>query len=134
LAHYFDQVTGLDFSARFIQQAVFLAQGHRIRYQLPTEGELSEEKICSLEDFALDQLASKVEFFQADACNLKAHFSGYDLILAANLIDLLHHPIDCLLLIHHRINMGRILLRSTPYTWLEEHPAGDVWLGGFKQA
>ena len=134
LTHYFDQVTGLDFSARFIQQAVFLAQGHRIRYQLPTEGELSEEKICSLEDFALDQLASKVEFFQADACNLKAHFSGYDFILAANLIDRLHHPKDFLMQIHQRINMGGILLLSSPYTWLEEHTARDEWLGGFKQA
>ncbi|MCP5775206.1 SAM-dependent methyltransferase, partial [Klebsiella pneumoniae] len=90
------QVTGLDFSARFIQQAVYLAQGNRVRYQLPLEGELSEEKSCSLEDVALEQFASKTEFFQADACNLKAHFSDYDFILAANLIDRLHHPKDFL--------------------------------------
>ncbi|MGE8537872.1 MAG: 5-histidylcysteine sulfoxide synthase [Acinetobacter sp.] len=134
LARYFDQVTGLDFSARFIQQAVFLAQGHSLRYQLPVEGELSQEKICSLEDFALDQLAAKVAFFQADACNLKAHFSGYDFILAANLIDRLHHPQDFLTQIHQRINMGGILLLSSPYTWLEEHTARDEWLGGFKHA
>src|SRR5690606_19600203 len=133
LARYFDQVTGLDFSARFIQQAVYLAQGHRVRYQLPLEGELSEEKSCSLEDVDLDQLASKTEFFQADACNLKAHFSGYDFILAANLIDRLHHPKDFLAHIHERINMGGILMLSSPYTWLEEHTARSEWLGGFQQ-
>ncbi|MDP1318144.1 5-histidylcysteine sulfoxide synthase [Acinetobacter lwoffii] len=133
LARHFDQVTGLDFSARFIQQAVYLAQGHRVRYQLPLEGELSEEKSCSLEDVALDQLASKTEFFQADACNLKAHFSGYDFILAANLIDRLHHPKDFLLQIHKRINIGGILMLSSPYTWLEEHTARSEWLGGFQQ-
>lgn len=133
LARYFDQVTGLDFSARFIQQAVYLAQGDRVRYQLPLEGELSEEKSCSLEDVALDQLASKTEFFQADACNLKAHFSGYDFILAANLIDRLHHPKDFLLQIHKRINIGGILMLSSPYTWLEEHTARSEWLGGFQQ-
>ncbi len=133
LARSFDQVTGLDFSARFIQQAVYLAQGHRIRYQLPLEGELSEEKSCSLEDVALDQVASKTEFFQADACNLKAHFSGYDFILAANLIDRLHHPKDFLLQIHKRINIGGILMLSSPYTWLEEHTARSEWLGGFQE-
>ncbi|WP_180087225.1 5-histidylcysteine sulfoxide synthase [Acinetobacter sp. YH12226] len=133
LAHYFDQVTGLDFSARFIQQAVYLAQGNRVRYQLPLEGELSEEKSCSLEDVALEQFASKTEFFQADACNLKAHFSDYDFILAANLIDRLHHPKDFLLQIHKRINIGGILMLSSPYTWLEEHTARSEWLGGFQQ-
>jgi len=133
LARHFDQVTGLDFSARFIQQAVYLAQGHRVRYQLPLEGELSEEKSCSLEDVALDQLASKTEFFQADACNLKAHFSGYDFILAANLIDRLHHPKDFLVQIHKRMNIGGILMLSSPYTWLEEHTARSEWLGGFQQ-
>jgi 5-histidylcysteine sulfoxide synthase/putative 4-mercaptohistidine N1-methyltranferase len=133
LARSFDQVTGLDFSARFIQQAVYLAQGHRVRYQLPLEGELSEEKSCSLEDVALDQVASKTEFFQADACNLKAHFSGYDFILAANLIDRLHHPKDFLLQIHKRINIGGILMLSSPYTWLEEHTARSEWLGGFQE-
>lgn len=133
LARSFDQVTGLDFSARFIQQAVYLAQGHRVRYQLPLEGELSEEKSCSLEDVALDQVASKTEFFQADACNLKAHFSGYDFILAANLIDRLHHPKDFLLQIHKRINIDGILMLSSPYTWLEEHTARSEWLGGFQE-
>ena len=133
LARSFDQVTGLDFSARFIQQAVYLAQGNRVRYQLPLEGELSEEKSCSLEDVALEQFASKTEFFQADACNLKAHFSGYDFILAANLIDRLHHPKDFLLQIHKRINISGILMLSSPYTWLEEHTARSEWLGGFQQ-
>ena len=133
LARHFDQVTGLDFSARFIQQAVYLAQGDKVHYQLPLEGELSEEKSCSLEDVTLDQFTSKTEFFQADACNLKAHFSGYDFILAANLIDRLHHPKDFLLQIHKRINIGGILMLSSPYTWLEEHTARSEWLGGFQQ-
>jgi hypothetical protein len=35
-----------------------------------------------------------VEFFQGDATNLKPQFTGYDLILAANLIDRLTTPGD----------------------------------------
>lgn len=134
LARYFDQVTGLDFSARFIQQAISLAQSHSVRYQLPREGELSEEKSCSLEQVNLDQFAAKTEFLQADACNLKPHFKDYDFILAANLIDRLHHPKAFLSDIHHRLNIGGILMLASPYTWLEEHTARSEWLGGFQQA
>ncbi len=64
---------------------------------------------------------------------LKAHFSDYDFILAANLIDRLHHPRDFLVQIHERMNIGGILMLSSPYTWLEEHTARSEWLGGFQQ-
>ncbi len=133
LARYFDQVTGLDFSARFIQQAVQLAQGETLHYTLPVEGELVDYKACSLKKLGLDAYANRVDFFQADACNLKAHFSGYDFILAANLIDRLHHPKDFLAEIHTRLTVGGILMLSSPYTWLEEHTAYSEWLGGFKK-
>ncbi len=133
LARYFDQVTGLDFSARFIQQAGMLAQAETLRYTLPVEGELVEYKACSLKDVGLEQVASKVEFYQADACNLKPVYQDYDFILAANLIDRLHHPKAFLNQIHQRLNMGGILLLASPYTWLEEHTARCEWLGGFKQ-
>jgi len=133
LARYFDQVNGLDFSARFIQQAVQLAQGETLRYTLPVEGELLDYKACNLKELGLDAYANRVDFFQADACNLKAHFSGYDFILAANLIDRLHHPKDFLAEIHTRLTLGGILMLSSPYTWLEEHTAHSEWLGGFKK-
>lgn len=134
LARYFDQVTGLDFSARFIQQAAALAQGETVRYTLTTEGDLFDYKACHLKDFALEGVTHKVRFSQADACNLKAQFRGYDFILAANLIDRLHHPKDFLSEIHQRLNVGGLLMLSSPYTWLEEHTAKIEWLGGFKQA
>ncbi|WP_166169127.1 5-histidylcysteine sulfoxide synthase [Acinetobacter sp. SA01] len=133
LAAYFDQVTGLDFSARFIQQAVQLAQGETLRYTLPIEGELVEYKACNLKELGLDAHADRVDFFQADACNLKPHFSDYNFILAANLIDRLHHPKDFLAEIHQRLAMGGILMLASPYTWLEEHTAPSEWLGGFKK-
>ncbi|MEK5768461.1 methyltransferase domain-containing protein, partial [Acinetobacter schindleri] len=78
LAQDFDQVTGLDFSARFIQQGVVLAQGETLRYSIPVEGELVEYKSCSLAELELEQVANKVEFYQADACNLKPQFKDYD--------------------------------------------------------
>ena len=133
LAQYFDAVTGLDFSARFIQQASALAQGETLHYTLPVEGELVDYAACNLKQLGLEHVAHKVEFLQADACNLKPQFTGYDVILAANLIDRLHHPKDFLRHIHQCLNIGGILMLTSPYTWLEEHTARAEWVGGFKQ-
>lgn len=133
LARYFDQVTGIDFSARFIQHGVQLAQKQTIHYDITVEGELTEHKACQLADLKLAHVAHKVSFFQGDACNLKADFSGYDFILAANLIDRLHHPQAFLNDIHSRLNIGGVLMLTSPYTWLTEHTERSEWIGGFKK-
>jgi putative 4-mercaptohistidine N1-methyltranferase len=133
LAQYFEQVIGIDFSTRFIQQGTTLAEGNAIHYAVSTEGSLTDFKSIQLSDLNLAQYAQRVQFFQGDACNLKAQFSGFDFILAANLIDRLHHPAQFLANIHERLNMGGILMITSPYTWLEEHTPSDEWLGGFKK-
>jgi len=133
LARHFDQVTGIDFSARFIGLGAQLAQTGVIRYTLVEEGELVSYKERRLADLGLDGLSGKVEFLQGDACNLKPIFTGYDLIFAANLIDRLYSPRQCLDLLHERLNPGGLLLIASPYTWLEEHTRREEWLGGFKQ-
>src|SRR5690606_16217030 len=133
LARFFDQVTGVDFSARFIGQGVLLAQGESLRYTLTDEGELVSYKSRSLADLGLDAVKHKVEFLQGDACNLKPLLTGYDFVLAANLIDRLHSPAKFLKGIHERMQMGGLLMIASPYTWLTEHTPREEWLGGFKQ-
>ncbi|MEW5838883.1 MAG: 5-histidylcysteine sulfoxide synthase [Pseudomonadota bacterium] len=133
LARHFDQVIGVDFSARFIQLGVQLAEQGTVRYTLPEEGDLVSYRQVNLNDFGLDKVRSKVEFVQSDACNLKSFLRGFDLVLAANLIDRLYQPTLFLQDIHTRINPGGILLIASPYTWLEEHTAREHWLGGFKK-
>lgn len=133
LARHFDHVTGIDFSARFIQHGVQLASGMTVHYTLPSEGELVEYKSCSLAQLELEETQGKVEFFQGDACNLKSNVTGYDFILAANLIDRLYSPRKFLNAIHERINVGGVLMLTSPYTWLEEHTPREEWIGGFKK-
>lgn len=133
LAKHFDQVTGIDFSARFINQGVQLASGETLRYALADEGELVTYKSCSLADLGLAGISGKVEFFQGDACNLKPLFTGYDFILAANLIDRLYSPAKFLNSIHERVNIGGLLMIASPYTWLTEHTPREEWVGGFKK-
>ncbi|MBK9160052.1 MAG: 5-histidylcysteine sulfoxide synthase [Nitrosomonadales bacterium] len=133
LARHFDRVTGVDFSARFIGAGVQLAEHGVLRYTLADEGELVSYRERKLSDLELDRVRHKVEFFQGDACNLKPVFAGYDLILAANLIDRLYSPARFLSTVYERLNPGGILLIASPCTWLEEHTRREEWLGGFKK-
>jgi len=73
----------------------------------------------------------RVAFWQGDACNLKAHFTGYDLVLATNLIDRLYDPVLFLNDIHHRIREKGILILTSPYTWQESATEKGLWLGGY---
>jgi 5-histidylcysteine sulfoxide synthase/putative 4-mercaptohistidine N1-methyltranferase len=133
LAKHFDHVTGIDFSARFIGLALKLAQQGVLRYTMTNEGDLVSYQERSLAELALENVANKVEFWQGDACNLKPQFTSYDFILAANLIDRLYSPRQFLNTIHERLNMGGVLMITSPYTWLEEHTPKEEWIGGFKR-
>ena len=133
LARAFERVVGIDFSARFIQAGVKLAETGVLRYTLPDEGELVSYHERRLDALGLAGTAERVEFWQGDACNLKDVFVGFDLILAANLIDRLYSPRRFLTDIAHRLNPGGLLLLASPYTWLEEHTKREEWIGGFKK-
>lgn len=133
LARHFEHVTGIDFSARFIDLGVQLAGQGTVRYTMTDEGELVSYRERKLADLGLDETRNKVSFFQGDACNLKPHFSGYDLIFAANLIDRLYSPLKFLETVHERLNIGGLLLLASPYTWLPEHTPREEWIGGYKR-
>ena len=133
LAKGFDHVTGVDFSARFIQHAETLKQSGLLRYSLPVEGDLEAFYEIRLEDFGLDGVRGKVEFWQGDACNLKSIYSGYDLIFAGNLLDRLYDPKKFLESLYERLNPGGLLILTSPYTWQEESTPRERWIGGFKR-
>ena len=133
LARHFDHVTGIDFSTRFIRQGVQLAEQGLLRYTLTDEGELVSYHERTLADLGLEEVKHKVAFFQGDACNLKPIYTGFDFILAANLIDRLYDPAKLLTNIHARMNIGGLLMIASPYTWLEDHTPKEAWIGGFKR-
>ncbi|MEZ4743373.1 MAG: 5-histidylcysteine sulfoxide synthase [Bdellovibrionota bacterium] len=134
LAKHFEHVIALDFSARFINEAVHLQNGETIAYNIKTEGNLFERRTISLKDFTTQQNAKKIEFLQGDACNLKPIYSGFDLIFAGNLIDRLYNPSLFLETIHKRLCPGGFLAITSPYTWLEEYTEIENWIGGKKIA
>ncbi|PNU21695.1 SAM-dependent methyltransferase [Geothermobacter hydrogeniphilus] len=134
LARHLDQVTGIDFSARFIRIAFQLQEKSVIHYQLPEEGEIISFHEKRLEDFSLQGLGGKIEFAQGDAHNLKPRFTGFDLVLAANLLDRLYEPARFLTTIGERINPGGLLVIASPYTWQEEFTRKENWIGGIRRA
>lgn len=133
LARGCTDVTAVDFSARFIQVGVELRNKRHYSYTLTEEGELKSRHTVRLDGLGLDDTAQNVQFFQADACNLKPLYTGYDLVVAANLIDRLYQPRKFLEDIAGRIHSGGLLIVTSPYTWLAEYTPREQWLGGFVQ-
>ena len=130
----FSKVTGLDLSARFFRLATRMQEEGSLRYALLEEGEICSYHETGLEDLGLDKYRDRVNFFQADACNLPEKFTGYDLVLATNLIDRVYSPRKFLAHIHQRINPGGVLVLTSPYTWDEAHTKKVEWLGGYRHA
>lgn len=131
LAQHFDEVTGIDFSANFINVGVKLKKYDSLTFKVKKEGDIAQEKSVSLKDFDLDNIKENVSFMQGDACNLKDVYSGYDLIFCSNLIDRLYYPQKFLDDVPNRVNDGGLLVLLSPYTWLEEYTPKENWLGGY---
>ncbi len=105
-----------------------------VRYTRVEEGELVSYHEVKLSDLGLEGTQQRVSFQQADACNLKDLYTGYDLVLATNLIDRLYSPRKFLTMIHERINPGGLLVIASPYSWDEEFTEKQEWLGGIRVA
>ncbi|WP_147200434.1 5-histidylcysteine sulfoxide synthase [Pantoea sp. CCBC3-3-1] len=134
LARHFDEVVGMDYSARFIDVALQLTSGEDFRYVTQEEGDLVEYRQVRLKDFDLGpEQGSRIRFVQGDACNLKPGKDRYDLVLASNLIDRLRQPKRFLQDITRMINSGGVLMLSSPYTWLEAFTPKENWLGGIRE-
>ncbi|MDH4945135.1 5-histidylcysteine sulfoxide synthase [Sulfurimonas sp. C5] len=131
LAKIFDEVEGIDFSVRFIGVGTKLQKEGTVSFKVKQEGEIIKEKTVTIEALGYDSLKEKVSFWQGDACNLKPNFTGYDLILATNLIDRLYNPRLFLDDVSERLNEEGILIITSPYTWQEESTDKEFWLGGY---
>jgi len=133
LSKGFDEVIGIDFSTRFIQEAQRLKDKGVLRYTLKTEGDLSDSHKIDISKFYSKEQIAKVSFFQGDACNLKPIYRDFDLILGANLLDRLYDPLKFLDSLGLRINRGGLLILTSPYTWQESSTPKDKWIGGYSK-
>ncbi len=133
LAKSFDQVTGLDFTARNIRVAVQLQEQKNFKYLFPEEGELQSYNELTLSDLGYCDLIDKVRFQQSDASNMKSTFIGYDLVLLNDILDQMYNPRHFLQSVHKRINPGGRLIVATGYDWSEQCTSRNNWVGGYRQ-
>ncbi|WDE11348.1 5-histidylcysteine sulfoxide synthase [Thalassomonas haliotis] len=132
LASVFDHIDAVDFSARYIQHGVRLQQGNRVRYTCENEGDIVDFKEISLSRLGLEQGRDKINFCQGDAANLKAIFSGYDIILAQQVLELSYDPRLFLATIRQRLKAGGLLVLVSDYSFSEQVTEKSKWLGGVK--
>jgi len=130
LAKTFDEVEGIDFSVRFVQVGAKLKDDGYVAFTSKEEGDLIAKKKVTLEELGYESLKDKVSFWQGDACNMKANFNAYDLVMATNLIDRLYNPRLFLDTINERLNRDGVLVITSPYTWQESSTEKEFWLGG----
>ena len=133
LAPFFEKVTALDFSARFIRMPIQLQEKGFIRYIVKDEGELVFYREVLLSDFNLGANKENILFMQADANNLKPLYTGYDLIIVPNLLEELICPILFLQSIHERLNENGWLVIASTYEWELNDVKPEHWPGGFKR-
>eukprot|EP00123_Amoebidium_parasiticum_P013818 comp22168_c0_seq1/m.32522 comp22168_c0_seq1/g.32522 ORF comp22168_c0_seq1/g.32522 comp22168_c0_seq1/m.32522 type:complete len:726 (-) comp22168_c0_seq1:709-2886(-) len=132
LANGFDEVVGIDLTARLIQVGHYLQEGRRFRYTMPDEGELVTYHEIAVQDLGLDaSLLKKVTLMQGDTCNLPARLTGFDLILVSNLTRL-YDPSVFLAGVHERLNEGGMLVILSAYDWDSSVTPVDKWVGGKK--
>lgn len=134
LARAFNDVTGVDLSARFIDCANHLKAHGTVDYFVPVEGDYSLPRKVGLSELQLSDTVSRAEFLRGDACSLDDRFGNYDLVFAGNLLDRLYDPESFLRSMHARLNPGGILVISSPYTLLEEFTPRENWLAGYDES
>lgn len=133
LAPYFKKITAIDFSARFIRIPIQLQEKGFMRYIVKDEDELVFYRELVLSGTGLGEGKEKILFMQDNANNLKPIYTGYDLIIAPNLLEELTCPILFLKNIHERLNNNGLLLISSTYDWETNNIKQEHRPGGFKQ-
>ena len=132
LSGSFKQITGIDFSARFIRMAIQLQEQGFIRYVTKDEGELVHYNDVQLSELGLKP-KDNLQFMQADANNLKPIYTGSDVVLAVNLLEELYNPKQFLTTIHERLNAGGIFILGSTYDWEKNKIKRENWPGAYKK-
>lgn len=132
LATAFEEVTGIDPTARTIRIGVEMVDKGYTQWTIPKEGEIVDFRQCSLKDLGLDATRPKVTFMQADLANMKELYRGYDLIVVNDLLDRSYDPEKFLASVHERLNPGGLLVIASVDDWHVDKTPRDRWLGGFK--
>lgn len=133
LAPFAESITAIDFSARFIRMPVQMLEQGFIRYIVTDECELLHYREIVLNEKVKISGSEKIQFLQDNANNLKALYSGYNLIVLPQLLEELTSPVGFLQKIHERLLPGGLLVIASTYDWDRNHIERTQRPGGFKR-
>ena len=133
LAREFENVTGLDFTARHLKAGVAMQDKGILNYTLLEEGDIISFHEKKLSDFGLEKYADKVDFFQGDVSNLIPKYTGYDLVLIENALELTYDPKKFLMMINERMNANSTLIIASTYNLQDDTTKPENKLGGFRR-
>ncbi len=128
LARHCADVIGIDYSKRFIEVASLLARDGSAAYERADEGALTTRLVAVVPPEISRERAT---FEHGDAEDLRSGLEGFDVVLAANLVDRLADPAQFLARCADLVKSGGQLIITSPYTWMPEFTAPKNWLGGF---
>ncbi len=124
------EVTGVDFSRRFIDAGTALQQHGALDYDRADEGALTT-RLTARVPAEIDR--SRVRFETGDAMHLREDLGAFDIVLAANLLCRLTEPRLCLERLPSLVNPGGQLVITTPCTWMDDFTPRAHWLGGLER-
>lgn len=124
LARHFAEVLGVDLSGQFIAAASALQRGEGVAHRLVTGAGCSvERQVVAPPGVA----AERVRFEVGDALDLPPHLGELDAVVAANLLDRVARPTECLRRAAARVAPGGVLVVTVPYTWDEAFTPRQEW-------
>lgn len=127
LARYCRDVTGIDYSAAFIDAAEIIRNNGALDYLYSVEGERTERAVARAPE---DVDCSRIKFTVGDAMAVPADVGEFDVVLAGNLLCRLPDPRVFIARLPSLVKKGGQLLLTTPFTWLEEFTPRGNWIGG----
>ncbi len=133
LSQYFESVTGVDLSSSFIAAANHLKAADEIEFDRKDQGEIRTRLTAKKPK---DSHPERIQFLEADACNLPPQLNNFDAVMMANLLCRLPDPKACLAAMSGKngaVRPGGLLILFSPYSWLEQHTARAHWLGARRE-
>ena len=129
LARYCREVIGIDASQSFIRAALEVRRNGHIHFDRIEEGVLTSRCVARVPS-EIDR--NRVHFEIGDALKLKSTLTGYDVLLAANLLCRLEDPIQLVLKFSQLVRPGGQLILVSPYSWNRDFTPFPKWLGGYE--
>ncbi|MEO6053199.1 MAG: putative 4-mercaptohistidine N1-methyltransferase [Chthoniobacterales bacterium] len=126
LARVCKHVTGIDFSARFVEAANYVKEHGQISFDATEEGKRVRRCFGTLPS---DIDRTRVDFETGDAQHLEDKLDGADLVLASNLICRLQEPMRFFSRLPELVRQEGVLLICSPYTWMENFTPLENWIG-----